>query len=1144
MASINEGQTELPNQNEELSLTQFNGEGSLEDLLSDPLEGTQRPTNTLPPLTQASLPGDNKLPVEPEFSEVSHSKTQFTSASFRDNEFTTAQLVEDGVFKSTSTTSYNHRPTLSSGDAPLTEKEHWHLSVSTVRKNEVTAEQRGPKLLLQPPDEESGFLSDDAYSQKGISAPESLNSDFTNVATIVDFGLGIGMDHVRTQIQDGQLCPQFSTRIKDNAIDELHSDSSSTPLQMAKSGRDSSSILNGIGSSFETQLDSQKPRTQLVDDLSDQLEAEQTESQHNPNERFLPWDKLFMMLNESNIEMELKRVFHKDQDQVRQIVNNIYQSDLKQSRRLIMAILSSINKVGSIVLFIKHQVFDSDLPLARHIDERQRNVPLFYRSRDSVGCDEPLSFLHKHWKGRELDHFCRVQYSFLVPFFDMRGDQVSFYKIEDRRIILPFLKWEKQESGGYGTVWKAHIHPAHHNYPFEDENTDFAVKEIHSSDYEAYKEEVRVLERYSGRKKGHEHLIRLLMAFQHNSQYYLVFPLARGNLKDLWQTTRKQPTNSSDVLWVLQQCLGIAEGLWKIHEHKSWFAKGLAPSGDEDKNRGRHGDIKPQNILAFEDSEKGYYRLVISDFGLTRFHSAQSISNVPPDKVGGLSRTYRAPEYDLKSTISQAYDMWSLGCLYLELISWFLLGFDDGPNKFAFLRGEDDIPTPGLPPVPNYTEDKFFNIDGKEPVLKESVKKWFDELRRQPNCPPCISDFLDFIQSDLLNPTKTARSKIAQLHSKLKQILVDSKKKSNYCVFTTSNSVSSEPIEVMSSTRRPHSPRGESQEKRRESLKLQQIILEQRDKYRFEEKRASLDLTIRLASQPHTASESPKPGSTVITLRRQDGRLSLESSESTIKEGNYIISSLTDSRGSQKRQIPRSPGNPPENPPENPSFTRNITGATDTTFNASQVSAAESFSTKNTTPPLTTENSRECSPELSDMPTTLAVTKANRASLKMEADEPLTVKAEEINTVQPRPQHPPQDLAHKVSESLIQVEYVETKPDKPSHPEPISNEGEPLSLNVESEQPVQRNSIRKPAPVVHHPEPRCGDQSNSSPITGTSTPAILEITGPTNTNRRELNTNLDPNTKRVPKRKRDNLTRYWRNFRNVLRATTPEFDTR
>jgi serine/threonine protein kinase len=210
------------------------------------------------------------------------------------------------------------------------------------------------------------------------------------------------------------------------------------------------------------------------------------------------------------------------------------------------------------------------------------------------------------------------------------------------------------------------------------------------------------------------------MAFQHNSQYYLVFPLAEeGNLKDLWQKTRKQPTSQSDVQWVLKQCLGIADGLWKIHKHESWFANSLAPSRDEDKNRGRHGDIKPQNILVF--SEKGQYRLVISDFGLTRFHSAHSISNVPLDKVGGLSRTYRAPEYDLQSTISQAYDMWSLGCLYLELISWLLLGFDNGPKKFAILRGEDDVPTPGLPPLQNYTEDKFFNIHNNKPEVKKSV---------------------------------------------------------------------------------------------------------------------------------------------------------------------------------------------------------------------------------------------------------------------------------------------------------------------------------------------------------------------------------------------------------------------------------------
>ncbi|KAI8623796.1 hypothetical protein F5Y19DRAFT_346491 [Xylariaceae sp. FL1651] len=922
MASLNGTSTELSNQNGNSSLTTPNDKGLLEDALLDTRGETQhRPANTLPSFLQGSLAGENLFATEQVLPLRYHSGPRLSTVLSRNNEFTHQQLVEDGILSLASTVTYTQQATPPIGDLPSTQRENSRLSVASVHRNESATEQLLPNVLVHRPDGEADLLDEDGHPQRPVSAPESVNSDFTHVTTVVDFGLAVGIDHVNDQIRNGQLSPQFSTRIKDD---------NSSQGQMTESEQDfASTLMTGIGDHFGAHLDSQNSSTELVEDLSEQLEAEQTKSQHNVTKRFLPLDKLVTMLQESNIERELRQVF--PIDRAKEMIKDICRNDPKDGRRLIMAILSSIGQVASIEHFIKEEICDGDLPLTRYIDEERRTIPLFHRSRDKVEQQKPFDFLRKHWKAQVLEHFCTVQYSFVVPFFDMPRNHVNFYKMEDSRIILPFLKWEKQISGGYGTVWKAYIHPAHHNYPSESESTCFAVKEIHSNDYEAYKEEVRVLERYSGTQKGHDHLIRLLMAFQHNSQYYLVFPLAVGNLKDIWQKTRKRPTLKRDVLWVLQQCLGVADGLWKIHKHESWFAKGLAPSRDEDKNRGRHGDIKPQNILVFKTSEEGQYRLVISDFGLTRFHSAQSISNVPPDKVGGLSRTYRAPEFDLNATISQAYDMWSLGCLYLELISWFLLGFEDGPKEFAYLRGEDDIPTPGLPPIPNYTEDKFFNIINNEPVVKDSVRNWFDKLRRLPSCPPCISDFLDFIQLDLLNPTKLARSKIDQLHLRLNDILKRSIEKSNYCIFSNASLPSDEPVESEPLARRPNSPRSESAENRSESLKLQQIILEQRDKNRTEVKRASLDLATIIASQLPIESVAPKSGTTVPPPSRSRKRLSLESSEGTIKANNYTISSQAINDGRREHSIPRTIGNP--------SLARNMSGTTDTTFNISQENA-------------------------------------------------------------------------------------------------------------------------------------------------------------------------------------------------------------
>ncbi len=175
------------------------------------------------------------------------------------------------------------------------------------------------------------------------------------------------------------------------------------------------------------------------------------------------------------------------------------------------------------------------------------------------------------------------------------------------------------------------------------------------------------------------------------------------------------------VQWLITQCRGIATGLRKIHHANTWPKKSLESNTETEKDWGRHGDIKPENILWFAQPQ---HRLVISDFGLTRYHSSHSRSNVPYANIPGFSKTYRPPEFELENTISQRYDIWTLGCLYLEFLSWFLRGDFHTQKTFSQSRLDDVDNTFGG----DFREDKFFNLyfhDGKVYTarLKESVKK-------------------------------------------------------------------------------------------------------------------------------------------------------------------------------------------------------------------------------------------------------------------------------------------------------------------------------------------------------------------------------------------------------------------------------------
>lgn len=207
----------------------------------------------------------------------------------------------------------------------------------------------------------------------------------------------------------------------------------------------------------------------------------------------------------------------------------------------------------------------------------------------------------------------------------------------------------------------------------------------------------------------------------------MVFPWADGgNLRDLWESMEPEQTQSF-VCWMLSQYHGIAEGLREIHGTN----QALNPDG---RNKGRHGDIKAENILWVKNHNGKPNHLLISDFGLTRFHSFKSQSaevNVP-----GCSPSYRPPECDLpRVRISPQYDMWTLGCLLLEFLTWYLLGWDTVETEFSDARMKDEGWTPISPQLAKakrddwIREDKFFtqsrDKDGVHEVLqlKESVIK-------------------------------------------------------------------------------------------------------------------------------------------------------------------------------------------------------------------------------------------------------------------------------------------------------------------------------------------------------------------------------------------------------------------------------------
>ena len=171
----------------------------------------------------------------------------------------------------------------------------------------------------------------------------------------------------------------------------------------------------------------------------------------------------------------------------------------------------------------------------------------------------------------------------------------------------------------------------------------------------------------------HPNILELLGSYIHSDHPNLIFPLARGgSLAGLLENERS-PSFATDVDFFLALA-GLASGLHEIH---NFAAKELDVVGT-----GHHHDLKPGNILV-EGS-----RFLIADFGLTKIKQLSSGSETSVKTVHGF---YRAPECDEpprgspKPTIRRSSDIWSMGCILLE-IATYMVGGKRHVEKFKLSR--------------------------------------------------------------------------------------------------------------------------------------------------------------------------------------------------------------------------------------------------------------------------------------------------------------------------------------------------------------------------------------------------------------------------------------------------------------------------
>ena len=172
----------------------------------------------------------------------------------------------------------------------------------------------------------------------------------------------------------------------------------------------------------------------------------------------------------------------------------------------------------------------------------------------------------------------------------------------------------------------------------------------------------------------HPNIVKLLAAYTFKGRHNLLFP--KADAKTLANMLESSPPRHLRSLQQIVLALsGLCSALCAMHVFNYPDLEVLAI--------GCHHDLRPENILVHKES------FLITDFGLSTFKDSDKPSDTSFKNVRG---DYVAPEcenlQDLseRTVIGRPSDVWSLGCIMLEVMTYMLEG-PKGVTDFEAERG-------------------------------------------------------------------------------------------------------------------------------------------------------------------------------------------------------------------------------------------------------------------------------------------------------------------------------------------------------------------------------------------------------------------------------------------------------------------------
>ena len=169
----------------------------------------------------------------------------------------------------------------------------------------------------------------------------------------------------------------------------------------------------------------------------------------------------------------------------------------------------------------------------------------------------------------------------------------------------------------------------------------------------------------------HDHVMPILATFKWKDRYYFMFPRANSNLAEYWQHNPRPVLETGLIQWVAGQFTGIPDAIANLYVQRQQIFVG--------KDEGlsiRLKDIGPEHIFLFDSlhDERG---ILVASFDVNLNLSMGRTGILSTSPAGSYGAQHPPPEWGDRIGLNKQEkesDMWSLGCVYLSMITWLVGG--------------------------------------------------------------------------------------------------------------------------------------------------------------------------------------------------------------------------------------------------------------------------------------------------------------------------------------------------------------------------------------------------------------------------------------------------------------------------------------